>query len=142
MTEIDDWKIKTLTLVKLWIYKPSDWTQSNPTSDEFKGMARKCLVEILSYFVLTASLIWVVISFKWDICDPRYEWFPRSGACLVASALLVELVAGFGPWRTPTYQATAFLTELRYIASVSGYILAVLGTIIWAYGDLIHSKLM
>jgi hypothetical protein len=74
--------------------------------------------------------------------DASDEWFPRSGACLVAAALFAEFASSFGPYSTSTYQATRVLLFLRSVATTTGYLLAVVGTIIWAYGDFIHTKLL
>ena len=82
--------------------------------------------------------------------EPIFTWFQRSGSIMVIFAILMELVVYpvNSIMNLPRYAITinefpeqaVELYKPYYTAMViSGYVVAILGTIIWGYGDLLVS---
>jgi hypothetical protein len=105
--------------------------------------------------LLTFSLAWVVVSVGLSLWYHDWSWFGRSGAILTLSGavLTVRPLLRLGPdgfyrdqhtidggHAVPTAEEKAAEREGRddVGASYIGFFCAVIGTIIWAYGDLIQ----
>lgn len=98
------------------------------------------------YSLLVIAAIWALISYFFSISGDPDVWFARSGAVMVFSAVAVEYrlggmlqnnisaanaVAGLG---IPS--AVSVPPENRYLATIN-HAFALVGTLIWAYGDLL-----
>ncbi len=119
-------------------------------------------IQFKHYLLLFAGYLWVAISFYYD--DGSGTWFARSGAILVFFSVWYELT--LPPPKIEEYErlegftfsdgssgekaggklqksASQILEEeeaqkSRKFAVSVGYVTAMLGTIIWAYGDYLY----
>lgn len=140
--------VKTATpiLAKLGVHKGTDGINE----DDWRLYMKKQIV--LSHYVgaclfLVFSIIILLFSATIDLfgnyCDESF--FQRAGAILVASALTLEFLRNNARQDDP-HEDLIVLAEniytLRAFDSIfrqSGWLVAVLGTVIWAYGDLLLS---
>lgn len=98
------------------------------------------------FILLTLALLWVIGSFFASITDPKGNWFSRSGAVMVLLAVIVEFYLGnLQQKKNSSASITAGLgipmsgdlpTIKQYFAKTA-HAFAILGTLIWGYGDLI-----
>ena len=100
--------------------------------------------------LLLVAFSWLVFSYFISLGGAPDIWFARSGAILVLAAVVTEyrlstkqqknisratVVAGMGiPNSSNVPQANKFVGFFSYF-------LAVLGTVVWAYGDILYSFL-
>ncbi len=116
---------------------------------------RRALRNLLNTkMVVTISVAWVVFSLGLSACHHDWKWFGRSGAILTlgGAILTVRPLLRLGPGEfyrgqhmidggnivpTPEEKAAEREAQDDVTASLMGFICAVVGTIIWAYGDLI-----
>jgi hypothetical protein len=127
-----NWKIRLLLSLGLW-HEPSHFQERE--ASRFERPARKCLLELLSYFLLLLGLVFAIYSYWLDASGASSNWFQRSGAIVVATSLFVEYRRFKGP-PTNRFGLTPRMKRLRNFFVPLGFILAVLGTAVWAYGDL------
>lgn len=98
----------------------------------------------LSLIIL--AVVWTAGSFIASIFFPTGNWFCRSGAVMVLLAVMVDyrignlqkthisnasIIAGLG------IPSSSRLPKNKQILSKGAHILAIIGTLIWGYGDLI-----
>jgi hypothetical protein len=96
--------------------------------------------------LLALAFLWVVGSFFASIPNPNGNWFCRSGAVMVLLAVIVEfhlgnlqqkesssapIVAGLG------IPMSGDLPRIKQQFAKAAHTFAMLGTLIWGYGDLI-----
>lgn len=109
----------------------------------FGKLKRSDVTEIL---ILALAVLWVVGSLVASLVNPQGNWFCRSGAIMVLLSLFVEFRIGKAQQsKTSSASVAAGLgipmgSDLpiikQRIAKVSLWF-AVLGTLIWGYGDLL-----
>ena len=113
--------------------------------NQFTYMVTKKLLK--EYFLLLAAIAWSVVSYCYHLSGDPSMWFARSGAVLIFSAVVVEYrLSGMLQKRTSSANATAGLgiptgvgvPKANKILAIVSHVLVLLGTIIWAYGDVFH----
>lgn len=102
----------------------------------------------IEYTLLFFGFLWSLVSYFYSISGEPDIWFARSGAILVLFAIIVEyrlskmlqteinnsnVVAGLG------IPAGVSVPKANSILSIVTHITVLLGTIVWAYGDLLHT---
>ena len=134
-------KARLLIALRLWA---SDALENCSDSQHLSQLANSHLIELVAYLSLAVAIGWALLGLYWDATNsgcfwlqsPRPVdggcfWFQRSGAILVATALTAEFFVG-------DYTATVethLVGRLRRIVKVIGYGVAILGTLVWSYGD-------
>jgi hypothetical protein len=105
-------------------------------------------------FLFAASVLIVLASAAASIWSNQWHWFGRSGAILTIAGLLLTfrplVRMGLVDWiktqshidcghvvPTPAEIKISIQSKIDARASKSGVIMALIGTIIWAYGDLL-----
>jgi len=122
------WLLETLGLV-------------NPNSEEFLDLhVKPVLVYVVAILLLLASGIWAITSAILHLQCPDELWLPRSGAILVAAGVFVE-IQGNTALHYNSYGGTRLAKAIFNLARSVGYVWVILGTVIWAYADLILVKL-
>ena len=119
---------------------PEGAEQAYIDSDDAREMVRFHYLLPWSWLLAVISLVWMVGSIVLDefcICG---FWFQRSGAVVVLASLWVEWLTS----RTPIHGALNHNANLiptkRYVKwrsffARSSLVSAILGTLVWAYGD-------
>ena len=105
----------------------------------------KQLRMLLSWIFLVLSLVYCLysgwldfVTFSEDL--KMNDWFPRSGAILVAISIWSEYEPtrlNSDPINIPMYSATPLYSKVLNLFKILGIWCAVIGTIVWAYGDLL-----
>lgn len=109
---------------------------------EVTGKAAASLFEVRRR--LYAAAIAVFISFAWSITwwfEGDAAQFSRSGSVVTVFALLGESLLGEGVSRLNRQMRRShgsYYTLWRAVCAIA----AVLGTLVWGYGDLLHANLM
>jgi hypothetical protein len=98
------------------------------------------------FALLGLAFLWVVGSFFASLACPKGNWFCRSGAVMVLLAVIVEfhlgnlqqaenstasVVAGLG------IPFSGDLPKIKQHLARAAHIFAIVGTLIWGYGDLL-----
>lgn len=115
-------------------------------------MKRSILKFKLEYLFLLLSVLIVVTSFAIDLCTTSSTFFARSGSLMVLFAVIVEYrISGFIyddiqkamllnskidvpiPLKAKPRKDKIFLSRITHG-------LAIVGTLIWGYGDLLFAK--
>lgn len=112
-----------------------------------KRTIRRSLITTLPLFAITALIPVAALSFPSLIpeADNMGTWFQRCGAVVVALAITIEaknnLISGY---IYPTGLSTSDFDKLKELYGLyfniykwGGFLLAIVGTIIWGYGDLL-----
>ncbi len=110
---------------------------------EFEYLARANRRLLLAWLALFIAIVWAAISLALDVfanepLDDSSHWFQRSGAVLVAAALWVEFesaVVDFNSFSRINILPTERYRFLTMFFSRISLALAVVGTLLWAYGD-------
>lgn len=106
------------------------------------------------WFVVGAAALAVVISFAASFVTSKWHWFGRSGAIITMAGVILSVRPlvrmGFSEWfrsltvidcghlePTPEEIEAERQSKLDATGSHIGVYMAVIGTVIWAYGDLI-----
>lgn len=99
------------------------------------------------FLLLVLAILWVVCSFLLSLAYPKGNWFCRSGAVMILLAVCVEfhlgklqqssnsraaIVAGLG------VPSSSDLPKIKRRFAITAHVFAILGTLIWGYGDLIR----
>ena len=102
-----------------------------------------------SWLLLLISILWMFISIYLDIREPKDSescfWFQRSGAVSVLASLWVEWLTSRAELGGSMSMAFNHISpSKRYIRiinvfSIAGLFFAILGTFVWAYGDMFIS---
>ena len=111
----------------------------------FSPLYSKQLRIFLSWLALCFALALCVLSAFLDLAaisnvNDFMNWFPRSGAILVAVAIWMEYEPtrlNSSPTNIPGYSTTPRYNKFLKFAKTIGVWAAVIGTIFWAYGDLL-----
>jgi hypothetical protein len=136
------WKIRAMIWMGFWQLDLQH--EMRVTDDEFlrnlppriEAYAGEFLKEIFSFLLLVISIFLAVFSLALDIAGFDNDWFQRSGAVVVGASLFVSFFrfekAGLHPCLEWTRQGDL----IRQIFKGTEFFCCVLGTLIWAYGDL------
>jgi hypothetical protein len=97
--------------------------------------------------LLLIGVLWSVFSYFFTLYGEPDIWFTRSGAVLVLMAVIVEFRLGIIQQRNSSRStvvaglgipnSSRSPSENKNVAAVA-HVLAVTGTLIWAYGDWLH----
>jgi hypothetical protein len=107
-------------------------------------------------FLVTTSWLILIVSVGASVWSNQWHWFGRAGAILTIAGLLLTFrplvrlgLAEFlrsqsnkdlgGLVDTPEETEAARQTKIDGTASVMGVSMAIFGTLVWAYGDLVGS---
>jgi hypothetical protein len=148
MNEVGKSKIKPFYLLpSLYGLMPSRWRETEINSDRFDIFIAQLNVGILARFGVLAATIWMLASIYLDLIGFRCEdsMLQRSGAVLVAMALLLEIAALNSPNRYAydSYPGSDLGEVERRISNFKingvrvGLVATLFGTIVWAYGDFV-----
>jgi len=138
------WFVEFFISIGLWDRDRSLKREITPDKGPYeviKRIVRWTLIELLFYAILIASYLWLILSFIWDCLGAEEQWFQRSGAIVVAAALISEFFR-FSDNRARAHSShfvkvSKRFIRVRHIMENFGFISIVLGTIVWAYGDLL-----
>ena len=109
----------------------------------FRKLNNSDKIEIL---ILVLAVIWVVLSFVASLIDKEGNWFCRSGAVMVLLSLFVDFrIAKAQQSKASFASVTAGLgipmasnlPIFKQRIAKAALWFAVLGTLIWGYGDLL-----
>lgn len=109
----------------------------------FKKLKRSDKTEIL---ILALAVFWVAGSFAASLVHPEGNWFCRSGAVMVLLSLFVEFRIGKAQQSQTSSASVAAglgiptgsdLPVIKQRIAKAALWFAVLGTLVWGYGDLL-----
>ena len=111
----------------------------------YDDLARKSLWTLALYSIVPFSMVWVIVSWFRDVKLGHHDWFAPSGAILVIASVCSNI---FSPprenWCLPIFSRlrSAALIGMHKVNVIQGYVFAILGALIWAYGDKAYSFLL
>lgn len=101
----------------------------------------------IDIFLLIVSAFWVILAFVYPLHNDEALWFSRSGGVMVLLAVIIEYksITTHNKYISTTIQAaivtrlplTIHKTKIQSYIDIIAHIYVILGTLIWAYGDLI-----
>ncbi|MBZ2193030.1 hypothetical protein JFJ09_12505 [Pseudoalteromonas arctica] len=117
--------------------------------ESFSPLYSKQLRMLSSWILLVLSLVYCLYAGWLDFVATSENlqiknWFPRSGAILVAISIWSEYEPtrlNSSPTNIPAYSTTALYLKVLSLFKVLGIWCAVTGTVVWAYGDLLIVEL-
>jgi len=107
---------------------------------QYPKFARIVLKELLVHILAIGSVVWAALSFYWDISDPIENWFQRSGAVIVGITVLLQYIGLIQGPDDNAYRISVRLKKRRLFFHYFKFWGAVLGTLIWAYGDMLVAQ--
>ena len=141
-----NWKSKLLVSMGFWCEDRAVSRTSDATASVVvERIAIWTILEISSYAFLLLSYAWMLMGLFWDVSGSEKDWFQRAGAVLVLAGVLSEFcvvdsrkvraaVADF-------VKITDLYKKIRSAFVYFGFFSILLGTFVWAYGDLLISML-
>lgn len=139
-----NWRVKFLLKLRIWHTERSLATNRIQGSKEIEILDRLSfwfLIELTCYTLLILAYIWLALGFAWDFSNSEKNWFQRAGAILVLTGLLSEFfVANNNRARAHVadfVKNTGGFNSIRRFFMFFSFFSAILGTFIWAYGDML-----
>lgn len=126
---------KTITFIRKRIFK-----NLNTNSSDLELLWKMWLIWVLFVFAILA-LIAGYTGFMMPEIDKRWVWFQRSGSIIVYFGVIAELFAiksinGLISWSTDIDAQEKYKTHV-IVTNGLAIVMALIGTAIWGYGDLI-----
>lgn len=137
-----DWKSKVMIQLGLWHKERSVSSTSNDAASSIvKRIGTWSIIQLISYVTLLAAYVWMIIGLYWDLSGSECNWFQRSGAIVVFSAVLTEFFV-VDNYKVRAHVAdfvkiTDFYRKIQKLFFYFGFFSILLGTVVWAYGDLL-----
>ena len=130
-------------------FMPSRWRETEIETQKFDTLIAQSNLAILGRLVVVLVTAWMFISAYLDVIGFRCDdsMFQRSSAVLVGMALLVEITAINSPHRylynsypgKDLREVDLRINKYKVHGVRIGLCATLLGTVVWAYGDLVSS---